>query len=75
MKVIEALRLTLYANRLPRTPVLQDHRFIRKSDRTVKSTSYFADGNKIKRTLKSMKDRMERMSQTNTFSHSLGTIS
>ena len=78
--MIEALRLTPYANRLLRTPVLQDHRFIKKSDRTVKSASYFADGNKIKRILRGIKDRMmrygrERMSQTNTFSHSLGTIS
>ena len=30
-----------YANRLPRTPVLQGHKFIRESDRTVKSASYF----------------------------------
>ena len=58
--MIEALRLMPYANRLPRTPVLQDHRFIRKSDRTVKNASYFADGNKIKRTLRGIKDRMER---------------
>ena len=54
------MRLTPYANRLPHTPVLQDHRFIRKSDRTVKSASYFTDGNKIKRTLRGINDRMER---------------
>ena len=53
--MIEALRLTSYANRLSRTPVLQGHKFIRKSDRTVKSASYFADGNKIKRTLRGIK--------------------
>ena len=58
--MIEALRLTPYANRLPRTSVLQDHKFIRKSDRIVKSASYFADGNKIKKTLRGIKDRMER---------------
>ena len=58
--MIEALKLTPYANRLPRTMVLQDHRFIRKSDRTVKSASYFADENKIKMTLRCIKDRMER---------------
>ena len=58
--MIEALRLTSYANRLPRTPVLQDHGFIRKMDRTVKSASYFADGNNIKRTLRGIKDRMKR---------------
>ena len=58
--MIEALKLTPYANRLPCTMVLQDHRFIRKSDRTVKSASYFADENKIKMTLRGIKDRMER---------------
>ena len=49
-----------YVNRLPRTSVLQGHKFIRESDRIVKSTSYFADGNKIERTLRGIKDRMER---------------
>ena len=59
-EVIEALRLTSYANRLPRTPVLQGHKFIRKGNRAIKSTSDFADGNKIKRTFRSIKDRSER---------------
>ena len=59
-EVIEALRLAFYANRLPRTPVLQGHKFIRKGDRIIKSASYFADGNKIKRTPRDIKDRMER---------------
>ena len=58
--MIEALRLTSYANRLPRTPVLQGHKFIRKGNRAVKSTSDFADRNKIKGTLKSIKDKSER---------------
>ena len=58
--MIDALRLTSYANRLPRTPILQGHKFIRKSNRVVKSTSDFADGNKIKRTLRSIKDRSDR---------------
>ena len=58
--MIEALRLMSYANRLPRTSVLQGHKFIRESDITVKSASYFADGNKIKKTLRGIKDRMER---------------
>ena len=49
-----------YANRLPRTPVLQGHKFIRKGNKAIKSTSDFADGNKIKRTLRDIKDRMER---------------
>ena len=58
--MIEALRLTSYANRFPRTSVLQGHKFIRKSNRAGKSTSDFANGNKIKGTLKSIKDRSER---------------
>ena len=57
--MIEALRLTFYANCLPRTLVLQGHKFIRKSNRVVKSTSDFADGNKIKGTLRSIKDKSE----------------
>ena len=47
--MIEAFRLTSDANRLPRTQVLQ-----------VKSTSDFAYGNKIKGTLRRIKDRSER---------------
>ena len=58
--MIEALRLTSDANRLPRTPVLQGHKFIRKNNGAVKSSSDFADGNKIKGTLRSIKDRSER---------------
>ena len=58
--MLEALRLTSYVNRLPRTPVLQGYKFIRKSNIAVKSTSDFADGNKIKGALKSIKDRSER---------------
>ena len=46
--MIEALRLTFDANCLPRTSVLQGHKFIRKNNGAVKSTSDFADGNKIK---------------------------
>ena len=57
--MIEALRLMSYANRLPRTPVLQGHKFIRKNNRVVKSTSDFADGDMIKGTLRSIKDRSE----------------
>ena len=58
--MIEALRLMSNANRLPCTPVLQGHKFIRKNNGIVKSTSDFTDGNKIKGTLKSIKDRSER---------------
>ena len=59
-EVIEALRLTSYVNRLPHTPVLQGHKFIRKSNRAVKSTSDFAGRNKITGTLRSINDRSER---------------
>ena len=58
--MIEALRLISSANRLPHTPVLQGHKFIRKSNKAVKSTSDFVDGNKIIGTLKSIKDINER---------------
>ena len=58
--MIEALRLTFDANRLPRTSVLQGHKFIKTNNGAVKSTSDFADGNKIKGTLRSIKDRSER---------------
>ena len=57
---MEALRLTYYANRLPLTPFLQGHKFIRKSNRAVKSTSDFVDGNNIKGILRSIKDISER---------------
>ena len=78
--MIEALRLTSDANRLLRAPVLQGHKVIRKNNGAVKSMSDFANGNKIKGTLRSIKDKSERlgrerMCQTNTFSHSLRTIS
>ena len=58
--MIEALRLTFDVNRLPRTLVLQGQKFIRKNNGTLKSTSDFTDGNKIKGTLRSIKDRSER---------------
>ena len=68
--MIEALRLTSNANRLPRTLVLQSHKFIRKNNGAVKSMSDFTDGNKIKGTLRDIKDKSERqgrerMCQTN----------
>ena len=58
--MIEALRLTSDAKHLPRTPVLQGYKFIRRNNGAVKSTSDFADENKIKGTLRSIKDRSER---------------
>ena len=59
-EVIKALRLMSDANRLPRTPVLQGHKFVRKNNRAVKNSSDFVDGNKIKGTLRSIKNRSER---------------
>ena len=58
--MIKALRLTSDVNRLPRPPILQGHKFIRKNNGAVKSTNDFADVNKIKRTLRSIKDKSER---------------
>ena len=58
--MIKTLRLTSDANCLPRTSVLQGHKFIIKNNGAIKSTSDFADGNKIKGTFKSIKDRSER---------------
>ena len=58
--MIEALRLTSNSNRLPHTPVLQGHKFIRKNNGAIKSASDFADENKIKGTLRSINDRSER---------------
>ena len=58
--MIKALRLRSDANRLPCTSVLQGHKFIRKNNGAVTSTSDFADGNKIKGTLRSIKDRSKR---------------
>ena len=58
--MIEALRLTFDANRLPCTPVLQGHKFIRKNNGAIKSTSDFANENKIKGTLRCIKDISER---------------
>ena len=58
--MIETLRLMFDVNRLRRTPVLQGHKFIRKNNGAVKSTSDFANGNKIKGILRSIKDRSER---------------
>ena len=53
----EALKLTSYANRPPRTPVLQCDRIIRKDNQTIKVTSQFTDRNQIKRTIKNIKDK------------------
>ena len=44
-----------YANRLPRTPVLQGYRVVRKSKYTIKVTSQLTNGNKIKRKIINIK--------------------
>ena len=53
----EALKLTSYANRLPRTLVLQCDRIIRKCNLTFKVTSQLTDINQIKKTIRNIKDR------------------
>ena len=52
----EALKLTSYANRPSRTPVLQCDKMIRKGNQTIKVTGQFIDRNKIKRTIRNIKD-------------------
>ena len=52
----EALRLTSYANRLLRTPVLQCDRIIKKCNQTIKVTSQLTGGNQIKRRIGNIKD-------------------
>ena len=53
----EALRLTSYANRPPRTPVLKCDRVIRKGNQIIKVTSQLTDRNQIKRRIKNIKDK------------------
>ena len=47
----EALKFTSYANRPPRTLVLQCDKIIRKGNQTIKVLSQLADRNYIKRTI------------------------
>ena len=56
----EALRLTFYANRPSRTPVLQCDRVIRKGNQTIKVTSQLTYGNQIKRRIRNIKDISKR---------------
>ena len=53
----KALRLTSYANRPPRTLVLQCDRVIRKGNQTIKVTSQLIDENQIKRRIENIKDK------------------
>ena len=46
-----------YANRLPRIPVLQGYRVVRKSKYTMKVTSQLTNGNKIERKIRNIKYR------------------
>ena len=53
----EVMKLTSYANRPPRTPVLQCDRIIRKGNQTIKVTSLLTDRNQIKTRIGNIKDR------------------
>ena len=53
----EVLRLMSYANRPPRTPVLQCDRVIKKGNQTIKVTSQLTEENQIKRRIKNIKNR------------------
>ena len=52
----EALKLTSYANRPPRTLVLESDRIIRKGNQTIKVTNQLTNRNQIKMTLGNIKD-------------------
>ena len=53
----EASNLTSYANRPPRTPVLQCDRIIKKGNSTIKAASQLIDRNKIERIIRNINDR------------------
>ena len=53
----EALRLTFYANRPSRTPILQCDGVIRKGNQPIRVTSQFTNGNQIKKRIMFIKDR------------------
>ena len=69
----EALRLTSYAKRPPRTPVLQYDIVIRKGNQTIKVTCQLTDGNHIKRRIENIKDmlRFSLLTHLGFFSFSL----
>ena len=76
----EVMKLTSYANRPPRTPVLQCDRIIRKGNQTIKVTSLLTDRNQIKRRIGNIKDRSKgygrrRTCRTDSFSYDLRFIS
>ena len=76
----EALKLMSYANRPPRTPILQYDRIIRKVNQTIKVKSQLNDKKQIKRRIRNIKDRnkgygRKRTCRTDSFSHGLRSIS
>ena len=69
-----------YANCLPRIPVLQGYRVVRKSKYIMKVTSQLTNGNKIERKIRNIKNRgkgqrREGTSRANAFRYGLRTIS
>ena len=76
----EALKLTSYANRPPRTLVLQCDRIIRKGNQTIEVTSQLTDRKHIKRRIRNIKEKSKgygrkRTCRTDFFSHGLRSIS
>ena len=76
----EVLKLTSYANRPLRTPVLQCDRIIRKVNQTIKVTSQLTNKKQIKKRIRNIKDRSKgygrkRTCQTDSLSHGLRSIS
>ena len=57
----KALKLTSYANRPSRTPVLQCDRIIRKGNQILKATSQLTDRNRVKRRIRNIKDKSKGM--------------
>ena len=53
----KALRITSYANRPSRTPVLQCDGVVKKGNQTIKVMSQLTDGNQIKRRIGNIKDK------------------
>ena len=52
----ETLRLTYYANRPPRTPILQYDRVIIKDNQKIKVMSQLIDRNHMERRIKNIKN-------------------
>ena len=70
----EALKLTSYPNRPPRTPVLQCDKIIKKSNQIIKVTNQLTDRKQIKRRIRNIKYRSKGYERkgtyrTDSFSH------